>query len=326
MPDPAVSVVLPTYNRASTIARAIDSVLHQTFPDFELIIVDDGSTDGTRSVLAQYSTNSRIVIVPAPHRGCAGARNTGLERARGRYVAFQDSDDEWAPQKLAAAMAALDAAGPGTGVFYSDMQIMLPDGRSGLLASPDVTRGVLVDDRTLDYAVRCIGIQSAVIRKDCLDAVGGFDEALPRLIDLDLFIRLAEQTRFERSRTPLVTYHFGTGISADTQALVSARRHLLRKYGGRLRQQRHHLAGQYFYLGLALEENGNRLAAQPFLLRALLTAPMHAGLMRRLSASARASRSQWRATVSTGVATAARLVTATAGTASTPDTGGRDAT
>src|SRR6476646_10142085 len=108
MTAPAVSVVLPTYNRASTIQRAINSVLNQTFSDLELIVVDDGSTDGTRGVLASYKGHGNVHVIATPHAGCAAARNIGIRASRGRYVAFQDSDDEWEPNKLAAATSALD--------------------------------------------------------------------------------------------------------------------------------------------------------------------------------------------------------------------------
>lgn len=275
MSAPAVSVVLPTYNRASTLARAIDSVLTQTFSDLDIIVVDDGSTDETHVVLAAYAACGNVHVVGTPHRGCAAARNTGISRSTGRYVAFQDSDDEWEPRKLATAMAALAGTGADTGVFYSDMQVILPDGRSGVLVSPEVTPGVLIDERTLDYSVRCIGIQSAVIKRECFDHAGYFDEALPRLIDLELFIRLSDRYRFVRSPEALVKYHLGAGISVNREALVVARRHLLRKYRNRLAQQRHHLAGQYVYLAQALQHNGERLRSLPVFLKALLTSPLH---------------------------------------------------
>jgi len=323
MTAPAVSVVLPTYNRASTLQRAIDSVLNQTFSDLELIVVDDGSTDATRGVVASYKGHSNVHVIATPHTGCAAARNIGIRASRGRYVAFQDSDDEWEPNKLAAAMSALDGTDAGTGVFYSDMLMILRDGRSSVLVSPEVTPGALIDERTLDYQVRCIGIQSAVIKRECFQQAGCFDEAMPRLIDLELFIRLADAYRFVRSPESLVKYHYGDGISSNTEALVRARRHLLQKYGARLRHHRRHVAGQYLYLALALEDNRERLASQGYFLRALLTSPPHAGLMKSVVDLARAL--QRAATVSTVRPSAARLVTAAAG-AAPPVPGGRDDT
>jgi glycosyltransferase involved in cell wall biosynthesis len=226
-------------------------------------------------------------LVSTPHRGCAAARNTGISLSSGRYVAFQDSDDEWEPRKLATAVAALEGTGPETGVFYSDMLMTVADGRSAVLTSPEVTQGVLVDEWTLDYQVRCIGIQSAVIKRECLDTVGRFDEALERLIDLDLLIRLSDRFRFVRSPEVLVKYHLGDGISVNRPALVAARRHLLHKYYDRLKQRKHHLARQYLYLASALRHNGEKIRSLPFLVKALMTSPGHAAIRNEVVQSVR---------------------------------------
>src|ERR1041384_7078965 len=98
--DPLVSVVIPTFNRARYLREAIDSVLNQTYPYWELIIVDDGSTDETQSTLETLA-DARVHVLRRPHEGnVARARNVGLEQAQGRYVAFLDSDDRWMPSKL----------------------------------------------------------------------------------------------------------------------------------------------------------------------------------------------------------------------------------
>jgi glycosyltransferase involved in cell wall biosynthesis len=287
MPGVAVSVVLPTYNRALTIERAIESVLNQTFADLEILVVDDGSTDDTHLVLSKYAGRSNVTLVSTPHRGCSAARNMGIKMSRGRYVAFQDSDDEWVPEKLATAMAFLDGTAPETGVFYSDMMLILPDGRSAVLKSPEVERGVLVDERTLDYQVLFIGIQSAVIKRQCFDEAGCFDEALPRLIDLELLIRLSDKFRFVRCQEVLVKYYFGDGISMNSQALVAARRHLIHKYRDRLKQRKHHLAKQYLHLAYALRYNGEKYKSLRFILRAFLTSPRHARIRKDVLASVR---------------------------------------
>ncbi len=107
---PRVSVILPAYNREALVARAIDSVLAQTYGDFELIIVDDASRDGTRAVLETYRDHPKVrLILSDVNRGGSGARNLGIEAAKGDLIGFQDSDDVWLPHKLAAQVAALDA-------------------------------------------------------------------------------------------------------------------------------------------------------------------------------------------------------------------------
>ena len=97
---PEVSVIIPTFNYGRFLEQAIQSVLGQTFQDFELIVVDDGSTDDTREVLARFESDRRVRCLFQANRGDAAARNTGILNAGGRYVAFLDSDDYWMPEKL----------------------------------------------------------------------------------------------------------------------------------------------------------------------------------------------------------------------------------
>jgi glycosyltransferase involved in cell wall biosynthesis len=270
--SPLVSVVVPTYERARTLERAIASVLDQTFSDFELIVVDDGSTDATQRLLGRYAGLRNVRCVSTRHRGCAAARNLGLTLACGRYIAFQDSDDEWLPEKLGKAIAALERE-PKAGVFYSDMLRVHADGSCTDFRSPEVQQGALISTTTLDFQVRRIGIQSAVIRRECFDAVGSFDESLPRLIDLELFIRLSDKFGFIHSTEKLVRYYAGAGISTNRQALVTARRCLLRKYRHRLAREPQHLARQYLYLADALRQNGEAWTSFAHTIEAFLIAP-----------------------------------------------------
>lgn len=251
--NPSVSVILPTYNRGKTIKRSIESVLRQTFKDFELIIVYDRSTDETCEILKTYGACGQVRLVSQLRHGCSVARNIGVQVSRGRYVAFQDSDDEWMPDKLERAIKTLESCGPEVGVFYSDMLRVEPNGSSYHFHSPDVRKGVLINDETLDYQVHCIGIQSAVIRRECFDRAGLFDEALPRLIDLELFIRLSDQFEFFHCKEPLVRYYACEGISTNHGALVFARRYLIDKYRRRLEEHRHHLISQHLHLRLAVQ-------------------------------------------------------------------------
>jgi glycosyltransferase involved in cell wall biosynthesis len=268
-----VSVVLPTYNRASTLERAIRSVLYQTFTDFEVIIVDDRSNDGTQGVLERYAAHDKVRVVTQLERGCALARNLGVSISEGRYIAFQDSDDEWHPDFLAKAVRALDRASAETGVFYSDMLRVDVHGHATPWNSPEVQKGVLIDEASLDFQVTGIGVQSTVTRRECFAAIGGFDKGLPRFIDLELFIRLAQQFQFHHCREALVKYHAMEGISTNRAALVTARRHLLNKYRSRLARQKLHLAQQYLWLATALEQNGNTIASWLYAIRALFTLP-----------------------------------------------------
>lgn len=280
---PLVSVVLPTYNRAKTLERAIQSVLNQTFTDFELIIIDDGSTDESDLILSKYARLTNVTVASQPRGGCSMARNVGISKACGRYLAFQDSDDEWIPDKLAKAVTALEQSDAETGVFYSDMIRVLSDGSLTDFRAPKVVKGVLINEHTMDYQVHCIGIQSAVIKRECFEQAGYFDEALPRCVDLDLFIRLSDKFRFIHSNEKLVKFYAGEGISTNRAALVTARRHLLWKYRERLSERRDHLAWQYLLLGLAQEQNDQKYLSVQSYLKAYLLAPRHPGIRSQVS-------------------------------------------
>ena len=141
---PKVSIVMPAYNVSRFVAGAISSVLDQTFTDFELLIVNDGSTDDTLAICRRF-TDRRIRIVDQHNRGLAGARNSGIRESRGEFLAFIDSDDLWRADKLERHVAHLDA-NKTVGVSYSVSQFMSEDGeRLSLYQNPKLN-GVTSDD------------------------------------------------------------------------------------------------------------------------------------------------------------------------------------
>jgi O-antigen biosynthesis protein len=210
-------------------------VLDQTYGNLELIVVDDGSTDGTMETVARLADRRVRCIRLDENRGAAAARNVGIRAARGRFIAFQDSDDEWVPSKLERHVGAFETSGPGIGVVYSDMERIRRDGSREYHRSPDVVPGSLIDPRTRFYQVCKLGIQSAVIRRECFADVGGFNEAFPALEDLELFVRLSRRYVFHHLQLPLVRYHeTDGGLSTNMPAKLVARRLLLELYGAEL--------------------------------------------------------------------------------------------
>ena len=272
---PTVSVILPTFNRAGTLRRAIDSVLDQSYTDRELIVVDDGSTDGTDLVIAEHYATAGLRYIRLPHRGPSATRNAGIAAARGRFIAFQDDDDQWLPGRLERTVAALEAAGPSVGLCYSDMIYVRHNGQEDDYASPDVVRGGLFDDGRNTYQVEGIGIQSALIRRECLEDVGGFDESLPRFVDMELFIRLSQRYDFLHLKVPLVRYYQNQGISTNVEAMIRARRSLLRRYAGRVKPR--HVAFQHLFTAEAIAKSDRHRFwhTLPWAGRALLAAPWH---------------------------------------------------
>lgn len=189
MSAPRVSVVLPTYNRERTIARAVASVLAQTWRDLELIVVDDGSSDRTREILAGID-DPRLVYVYRDNGGVSSARNLGLERARGEYVAFQDSDDEWCVDKLARQVAALDAHPQASLVVCG---FVVPNELSLSMIGVDAREPVV--DVTGMATLRLPACQCWLARLADVRALGGFDLRIDCFEDWELALRLAGRGR-----------------------------------------------------------------------------------------------------------------------------------
>ncbi|MEK7480994.1 MAG: glycosyltransferase [Patescibacteria group bacterium] len=219
---PLVSVIVPTYNRAHTLARAIASVLAQSFNDFELIVVDDGSTDNTKEIMARFH-DARIQYVKIVHQGAAAARNKGIEMAQGDFVAFQDSDDEWLPEKLAAQVDMMRQSPPSVGVVYTGFTKITKSGAHKEYPPASLMRkeGALLVELLLD---NFITTQAALVRISCLRAVGGFDERLYGMQDWELWIRIAKQWEFAYVPRKLVITHYSPfSISTDRKGRLKAK-------------------------------------------------------------------------------------------------------
>lgn len=188
--NPLVSVIIPTYNCARYITEAIESVLNQTCKDFEIIIIDDGSTDNTGNIINDYiEKNYTIKYFYQKNKGPAAARNNGLSKARGEYIAFLDSDDIWLPEFLHKLVSKIES-NPETGFIYcgclfvSAEREIIPD----YIRRNYFVRGNIVLDLFCNYFLMT---GSVVIRKQCLDKVGYFNEKLLVGEDYDLFLRVA---------------------------------------------------------------------------------------------------------------------------------------
>lgn len=220
---PCVSVIIPTYNRAPLLQCALDSVLCQSYRDWEVLVCDDGSADETAASLGSAVFPVRYLRLD--HTGSLGrTRNSGIQNSRGEFIAFLDDDDFWHPFKLERQVAALQAD-PAAGVAYTDAQLLLPDGSLSppVLSSKEKRPGRLFS-RLLQ---NCFFHPSTVmVRRDLLIAAGAFDESLYTGEDLDLWLRLASMTREVCVPEPLVTirrhafsHSTGSGLQAFENAI-----------------------------------------------------------------------------------------------------------
>jgi glycosyltransferase involved in cell wall biosynthesis len=198
--DPLVSVIIPTYNRSGTIGRAITSVLNQTYNNFELIIIDDNSGDDTEKIVQSFDDPRLRYIKHDTNRGGGAARNTGIRVAEGEYIAFQDSDDEWMPQKLSMQLPGFQGK-RDNGVVFSRMMRIYEDHHTVFPSQVEYSSD---EFHKAMFWINYVGTPTAVVRKELLDRIEGFDERLPRLQDWDLFIRLSAITSFHFVPEPLV--------------------------------------------------------------------------------------------------------------------------
>ena len=205
---PRVSVIIPTYNRASLVTGAVDSVLSQTFTDFEVIVVDDGSKDDTGERLGPYL--DRIRYVRQANLGASAAQNAGLREARGEWIAILASDDTWQPTKLERQFDAVTRLGAGFGVCFTDCRFV---GNSAMVATafeeagfrPDQAYGPLDDPlRFVWESSYGLYVQSMLARRSLVMQAGGFDENLKYSEDRDLIFKLSFRTRFCYVAEPLV--------------------------------------------------------------------------------------------------------------------------
>ncbi len=236
--QPIVSVVIPTFNRANLLPRAISSVLAQTFSNFELIIVDDGSTDNTAEVVNEFADPRIRYIALGKNCGGSHARNQGIQSARAEFVAFLDSDDEWLPKKLELQLARLQSSDdPYATVVYclgyeyyeSVQRKKLPN----LIAHEgdvfnNLLRGWLPSTTSLFLS-----------KRSSLVDVGGFDESLPSFQDYDLWLSLAKaNNHFLAVTEPLIIRYFhGNQIISNLSANLTGFQIFENKWGPIIKQR-----------------------------------------------------------------------------------------
>lgn len=210
-PDMLVSVVIPAYNRAHTLAQAINSVLAQSYKRYEIIVVDDGSTDTTREVIERYG--DAVWYVHQKNKGPSAARNTGIRHARGEFIAFLDSDDVWREDKLARQVACF-AGNPQVGIVAS--------GHEQRNENWDVTHVALLTDKEIrqirrkDLYKNFFSTPSVVVRANCFKEVGCFDESIRYGEDWDMWLRILEKYECVIVNEPLVSVRINcSSISSD---------------------------------------------------------------------------------------------------------------
>jgi len=233
---PEVSVIMPTYNQSAYLREAVESLVEQTLQDWELLLVDDGSTDDTEAVLGTFSGEPRVRIFRQPNSGQVVARNLALRQARGRYVAFLDSDNRWLPAKLRMQVDYLDAH-PDVDVLYGGIRLI--DHRGTVLGVQQRRRptGTIWRDLLTDNYVT---FNTAILSRQLLMEYGGQDTAVRFGPDFDLWLRMAPRCRFEYRPEVVCEYRVeGRRVSDNVAERMRANRAAI----GRFLQQNPELLG-----------------------------------------------------------------------------------
>lgn len=231
---PKVSIIIPSYNCAQFIAEALDSVLEQTYKDFEAIIIDDGSTDNLKDVVAPYLTRfpDKVRYIYQENQGLANARNTAIKHARGEFLALLDADDKWLPNRLEEGIKVMEA-NPDVGLLHSNITRFAEDGR--ILPAPVRRKKFLSGSIFKHIFLRQadVACPTALFRKECCDKVGVFDPNLARLgcEDRDLWLRIAREYRVLYLDQVLAMYRVRkSSMSRNYEKMFKAQMYVIEKY------------------------------------------------------------------------------------------------
>ncbi len=281
---PLISVIIPAYNAEKTIRETIESVLKQTFQDFEIIVINDGSEDATLEI-ANSIKDSRLKVFSYPNAKQAASRNRGISHSTGEFLAFLDADDLWTPEKLEAQLKALQD-NPQAAVAYSWSNCIDEKGNFLRKASQSTTSGDVYAKLLLcDFLDNG---SNPLVRRDALEEVGGFDESLPPAEDWDMWIRLAARYHFVAVPYPHILYRQSpNSASANLLRMASACERVIelafeRAPDSLQHLKRHSFANLYRFLAYRCFERfptrSRALAATKFLCAAVSNDP---SLLRR---------------------------------------------
>lgn len=287
--SPRVSVITPTYNRADFIGQAVQSVLVQDYTDFELLIVDDGSTDNTEAILQPFLKDSRIHYSKQANQGQSLARNNALAQARGEFICFLDSDNAWVPGKLSMQIAYLDS-NPNVDVVYGDNIFINEAGEETSRENMTRHSGFIAYPMLKD---NCVAMNTTMARRRCFDEMGGMSGTRRVADDYDLWLRFSARFRFHYMAEYLAYYRvMEQQISSDKTARFDSNEAIIhdfrRQFPDVLPRKRFDEAFAFFYMRKArfLAAAGQRRQAWCEILRALGYRPFSRVVWRAVAAIA----------------------------------------
>ncbi len=238
-----VSVIIPAYNAMAFLPSTLESVLHQTFDDFEVIIVNDGSSDKIEDWISKIVKDPRVKLISQENQGLAGARNTGLINAQGEYIAFLDADDIWDRTKLEKQVRTLEE-NPEVGLVYNWVKLMDDIGQLKAITRANEVEGEVWEKLLEHNIVECGSV--AMVRRICYEEVGFFDQSLPSSYgeDWDMWLRIAVLYPFKCIRESLVYYRdHPSSLSKNWMAMEQSYRIIIEKAFQSAPENRQYLKG-----------------------------------------------------------------------------------
>lgn len=230
---PKISVIIPTYNCSKYITDAIQSVLNQTYNNYEIIIIDDGSTDNTKEILAPYISKNLIKYIQQSHLGQAAARNRGLNESTGDYIAFLDADDMWKKAKLEKQIELIQKS--KVDVCYTDSKPI--DTETGSVISYIMASKIarqLPRGNVLKHLIffNPIALPSVLVKRECFEKVGTFDESIQMGDDWDMLLRLSTRYKFDFVNEKLCIFRRNrpNSISSNKEKRITEQERIIKKF------------------------------------------------------------------------------------------------
>ena len=283
--NPRVSVVIPTYNRAQLVNRAIQSVLDQTYQNFELIVVDDCSTDNTEEGISAIGDERVRYIRHDTNKGASASRNTGINASMGELIGFLDSDDEWLPEKLRSQVEVIDSSSSSVGLVYGGYEVVDDEMKRTIQQVYPEKRGYIFED-----VLKMNGPTNPLtplVRRECFEKVGLFDEEMRFGEDWDMWVRIAEHYEFDFVDQPVGKYYVSQyQITRDRKRVLESLSKFQVKHQHQLAENPAILAHQLKWIGQRyLVELDDYAAARKYLAKAVRANPRGVRLYIHLLAS-----------------------------------------
>ena len=275
MKYPLISVIIPTFNRAYLLYRAIKSVLQQTYKNLEIIIVDDGSKDNTEEIIRNISDKRIKYVKHSKNKGLSASRNTGILISTGEFIAFLDDDDEYKDSKIEKQLKKFYFASEDVGIIYCGI-VNIKDGKIMYAYNP---KDLFVNKNTC-LLPHPIGWQliTGLIRRECFEKVGLFDETLVQREDWDMIIRLSAQYRFDFVPEFLYIRHIhGNQMMTNLIERIKGREMVIQKHKKRFQSYPFALSWQYRLLGSLYCINDDILMARKYFFKSIKVYPSNIG-------------------------------------------------